>query len=209
MTVYNEDGLALTRWNSEYYLLDSFFPGKNRLIVVSLAAVREKTDTVFTVFNFKSGEVISSIAAVDVFPLAMSMKQDSTLEVLTSTGALSFNGESAALVYNHPEPSPGVYCQDASATMISYQTLSGSVWVQAFDPRGNYLFGAEYPSVLSLACYADRFFVLTPTDLYVLDSSGAELLRRAVTAAEILASPEISLLLTSSSAEVLDLSEIP
>lgn len=209
VTVYNEDGLALTRWNSEYYLLDNFFSGKNRLIVVSLASAREKTDTVFTVFNYKSGEVLSSIAAEDVFPLAMSMKENGSLELLTSAGAVSFNGDTGCLIYNHPEPSPGVYCQGESASLIAYQTLSGAVWVQAFGEDGSLLFGAEYPSVLSLACYADRFFVLTPTDLFVLDSSGTVLYRRAAMAARVLASPEISLLLTSSSVEVLDLSEIP
>lgn len=209
VTVYNTDGLALARWNSEHYLVDSFFPEKNRLIVVSVASAREKTDTVFTVFNYKSGEVISSVAAADTFPLAMALKDNGSLEVLTDTGAVSFNGQSAVLIYSYPEPSPGVFCQRGRATMISYQTLSGETLVQAFDRDGTLLFEKKYLTVLSLDCYGDRFFVLTATELLVLDSDGNVLHRRDATASRILASPEISMLLSPVSAEPVDFSFLP
>ena len=209
VTVYNTEGLALARWNSQHYLLDSFFFSKSRLTVVSLASAREKTDTVFTVFDFKSGEVIRSVSAPDTFPLAMEPKKDGTLELLTATGALSFDGNVATLIYSYPEPSPGVYRQRKDYTMISYHTLSGAVLVQAMGSNGTLLFSAEYPSVLSLDCSGDRFFVLTDTELVVLNSSGEELLRRPAEALEILASPEITLLRSLTSAETLDLSVIP
>ncbi len=209
VTVYNIDGLDLIRWNSEHYLLDSFFIGKNRLAVISVASDKEKTNTVYTVFNYKNGEILTSIASPDTFPLAMQGKQDGTVELLTATGAISFNGETAALVYPYPEPSPGIFRQGNDATMISYQTISGSVLVQAFAASGQVLFSAEYPAVLSLACANDRYFVLTPSALYVLDSAGNLLLQKEASASEILTSAEISLLVGPSFAETLDLSSLP
>ena len=93
--------------------------------------------------------------------------------------------------------------------MISYQTISGSVLVQAFATSGQVLFSAEYPAVLSLACANDRYFVLTPSALYVLDSAGNLLLQKETSASEILTSAEISLLVGPSFAETLDLSSLP
>lgn len=209
VTVYNDEGVALTRWNSKHYLLDSFFMKKNTLAVVSLASEREKTNTVFTVFNYKNGEVSASVTSPDTFPLAMARKEDGSVEVLTDSGALLFNGEEILQTHTYPEPSPGVFYQGEEATMLSYHTASGVSLVECFSPTGEMRFIADYPSVLSLGCSGDYYFVLTTTDLYILDSSGKQIEQRAVTAAEVLVSPEISLLCGASSVDPLDLSSLP
>lgn len=207
VTVYNTDGLDLVRWeDTKNYLLDSFFLGKNRLAVVSLAANREKTDTVFTVFNFKNGELLTSVASPDTFPLAMARKGDERVELLTDSGVISFDGEKPTLTYTYSQPSPNVFRQREDATMISYHTLAGSVLVEAISAEGNVLFGAEFPNVLSLDCCGDRFFVLTASELFVLDEKGTILTSLKTTATQILASAEITLLRGDSFAEVLELS---
>lgn len=206
VTVYNTEGLDLVRWeDTRNYLLDSFFLGKNRLAVVSLASNREKTDTVFTVFNYKSGEVLASVASPDTFPLAMKGKENGTVELLTHSGVISFDGERAALLCTYSQPSPDVFRQSSDGTVISYHTLSGTVLVEALSAEGKTLFTAEYPNVLSVDCYADRYFVLTTTELSVLDERGTVLYSRPATASRILASEEIVLLWGDSSAEVLEL----
>ena len=205
VTVYNNEGLDLVRWeDTRNYLLDSFFLGKNRLAVVSLASNREKTDTVFTVFNYKSGEVLTSVASSDTFPLAMKGKGNGTVELLTHSGVISFDGETPKLLCTYSQPSPDVFRQGAEGTVISYHTLSGTVLVEALSAEGKTLFTAEYPNVLSVDCYGDRYFVLTASELFVLDARGTVLLSRPATASRVLASEEIVLLWGDSFAEVLE-----
>lgn len=210
VTVYNTKGTSLARWNSDTYLIDSFFTSKNRLTVVSVASDREKTHTIFTVFNYRKAEAEASVSAPNTFPLALGLKENGAVEMLTSSGAILFDGDTAAVTHTYPEPSPGAYRQGESSTMISYQTLSGAVLVEAFSAKGETLFSLEYPSVLSLGCVGDYYFVLTQTHLFILDSSGGEVESREVSSAsELLVSPEISVLLTSDAVIKLDLSSLP
>lgn len=210
VTMYNTKGTDLSRWNSDTYLIDSFFTSKNRLTVVSVASDREKTHTVFTVFNYKKAEAETSVTAPDTFPLALGLKEDGSVEMLTASGATVFDGKTVVATHTYPEPSPGLYRQGEDATMVSYQTLSGAVLVEAFSVKAENLFSLEYPSVLSLGCTDDYFFVLTETTLHILDSSGNEVEARDVSSvSEVLVSPEISVLLTSNSVTKLDLSSLP
>lgn len=209
VTVYNDDGLDLLRWNSEHYLVDAFFMEKSRLSVIAVAPVREMTDTVFTVLDYKAGKVLSSVAATNSFPLAVGQKEGGALEVLTSDGAFLFDGESVSSLRAYSEPSPGRFCQGKDATVIVYHTLSGGALVEAFDAEGKVLFSAEYPTVLSVAASSGRFYVLTATQLFVLDSSGKVLECLDAEGVEILASPEITLLLTATSATSLSFPELP
>jgi len=209
VTVYNDDGLDLLRWNSEHYLIDTAFLGKNRLAVVSVAPNRENTDTVFTVLDYKQNTALPAVAATNTFPLALGVKGDGSLEMLTASGVVSFDGETARTVRMYPEPSPGVFFQGKDATVIVYHTLSGGALVEVFSPEGTVLFSSEYPTVLSVGCYSDRYFVLTATQLFILDSSGQVLDQRDTVASQILVSPEISVLVSPSSAEALDFSALP
>lgn len=206
VTVYNDEGLALTRWNSKNYILDLFFTDRNVLTVVSLQPDREKTNTVFTSYHFKDGEVISSVTAPDTFPLSLAQKEDGSIEMLTDTGALRWDSEKMQSVHIYPEPSPGICFQGSDATMISYHTVAGGVSVAAFKNDGTMLFTVSFPEVVSLACGGDLYFVLTPSTLHVLDSSGKKLETRSVVASRILVSEEISLLRKNTGVEILDLS---
>ncbi len=210
VTVYNTDGTDLSRWNSDSYLIDALFTGKNRLAVVSVVADREKTHTVFTQFNFKKAEVESTATAADTFPLALSVKENGHVEMLTAAGATVFDGEAATPLFSYPESSPGVYRQRSQGSVLSYQTSSGDRLVQAVS-GGKTLFTARYNSVLSLDTYGEYWFVLTETHLYVLDSAGNTVLEHPNVAAssKVLASPELSLLLGGDAIEVLDLSSLP
>ena len=209
ITVYNGKGIALTRWKSKHYLLDSFFLEKNSLAVVSLSSDREKTNTVFTVFDYKSGEVSASVSVPDTFPLAMCRKENGSLEILTDTGALSFDGKEALRIHTYPEPSPGIFYQGDEATMVSFPTASGNSLVECFSQTGELLFAVNYPSVLSLGCSGGYYFVLTPTELFILDSAGKPVEQRGVSGSEILVSPEVALLRGASAVEPLDLSSLP
>lgn len=209
VTVYNTKGVDLSRWNSDTYLINAFFTEKNHLTVVSVAADRETTHTVFTQFNYKKGQAAPSVTAPDTFPLALALKDGGRVEMLTALGSVHFDGESVSSVYSYPEPSPELFCQGDEGTMISYQTLSGEVLVEGLSVKGEKLFSVEYPRVLSLGCSDGYYFILTPDQLLILDSSGSVVEDRTVSASRILVSPEISLLLSSSSAEALDLSSLP
>ncbi len=209
VTVYNRDGTDLSRWNSDSYLIDSFFTEKNRLTVVSVASDREKTHTVFTVFNYKKPGAEAVVTATDTFPLALGEKGNEALEMLTATGAVLFDGSEVSPVRTYPEPSPGLYCQGDKGTLISYVTMTGTILVQGISPQGEELFLKEYPSLLSLGCSGDFYFVLTETVLQVLDSSGNLMLETPNAGySKILASPEISVLVGSSAIEKLDLSSL-
>ncbi len=209
VTVYNIDGLDLSRWNSDTYLIDSFFTSKNSLTVVSVSSDREQTHTVFTEFNYKKGEVVTTATAPDTFPLALGMKKDGGVEILTDSGAFLFSSGALSSTYTYSEPSPGKYNQGDDATMISYHTMNGSVLVEAFSSNGKVLFTTEYPEVVSLASSRGYFFILTSTNLFILDSSGNMVQQHTLTASEVLVSEEISVLLTSSSVDPLDLSSLP
>ncbi len=210
VTVYNTDGTDLSRWNSDSYLIDAFFTGKNRLTVVSVLADREKTHTVFTLFNFKKAEAEAVATAADTFPLALTVKENGDVEMLSTAGATIFNGQTATPFFSYPEPSPGVYRQRPRGTFLSYQTSVGDILVQAVAD-GRTLFTTRYNTVLSLDTYGEYWFVLTETHLYVLDSSGNTVWEQPNTAAasKVLTSPEISLLIGSDAIEVLDFSSLP
>lgn len=210
VTVYNTNGTDLSRWNSDSYLIDSFFTGKNRLTIVSVVSEKEKTHTVFTVFNFKKPEAENVASAPDTFPLALTLKENGTIEMLTATGSVLFDGDTVSSLAPYPEPSPGLYCQSDRGTMISYQTTTGTVLVQGISAKGESLFSLEYPSLVSLGCFGEYYFVLTETNLFILDSGGSILLERPNAGySKVLVSPELSVLVGISSIERLDLSSLP
>ncbi len=209
VTVYNTDGTSLSRWNSDSYLIDAFFTAKHRLTVVSVVSEREKTHTVFTLFNYKKAEAETSATAPDTFPLALSAKDDGKVEMLTASGMTVFDGQTVSSLFTYPESSPGIYCQGKRGTAIAYKTSRGDVLVQGIAD-GKTLFTARYPTVLSLDTYGDYWFILTETHLYVSDSSGTVLWEQQNPgASKVLASPEISLLLGVSGIELPDLSSLP
>ena len=210
VTVYNTSGTDLSRWNSDSYLLDSFFTSKNRLTVVSVASEREKTHTVFTVFNYKKPEAEASVAATDTFPLALRGKSNGDVEMFTSAGVATFDGEKILTRFSYPEPSPGLYCQSEDGSMISYQTLSGNLLVQGISRKGEAVFEKEVPSLLSLACCGGYYYLLTETTLTVLDGGGETVLEQeSAGASGVLVSPEAAFLLDSNGLRRLDLSALP
>ncbi|MBO5213937.1 MAG: hypothetical protein J6B86_04125 [Clostridia bacterium] len=210
VTVYNTKGTDLSRWNSDSYLIDAFFTSKNRLTVVFVAPEKEKTHTVFTVFNFKKPASEGVVTAQDTFPLALAQKENGDLEMLTATGAVRFDGEKTVPSFTYPEPSPRLYCQSDGGTMVSYQTTTGTVLVQGFSPEGEERFSLEYPSLVSLGCTDEYYFILTETNLFVLDAEGSKVLEQPnVGYSKLLVSPEVSVLVGLTSIERLDLSTLP
>ena len=210
VTVYNSSGTDLSRWNSDSYLMDAFFTAKNRLTVVSVMADKEKTHTVFTVFNYKNPGAEAVVTASDSFPYALSMKQNGDLEMLTAAGITVFDGENLSYPLTYRESLPGLYCQGQDGTLLSYRTVTGSVAVQGLSPKGELLFTSEYPSVLSLGCTDGYYFILTPEVLDVLDASGTLVLTQENKGfSKVLVSPEISVLTGSVRIEKLDLSSLP
>lgn len=210
VTVYNKSGTDLSRWNSDSYLIDTFFTGKNRLTIVSVKPEREKTHTVFTVFQFKKPAAETIVTASDTFPLALSAKENGSVEMLTASGIQIFDGETVTSTLTYPEPSPGRYYQSPQGSMLSYQTPTGTVLVQGISEKGTPLFDGEYSTVLSLACFRDYYFVLTETNLFVLDSAGETVSEQPnLGASKVLVSPEVSLLLGQDSVQRLDLSTLP
>ena len=152
------------------------------------------------------GVVTITATAYGTFPLALGVKQGGQVEMLTEDGSWVFSGREVRSVHTYPETSPGIFRQGEDLTLISYQTLSGSVLVEAVSAEGQVLFGAEFPNVLSVDCHGDRFFVLTASELFVLDEKGTILTSLKTTASRILVSAEIVLLRGDSFAEVLELS---
>lgn len=211
VTVYNKEGTPLSRWNSDTYLYDTSFLSKNELVIVSLMPEQEKVNTVFTVLDFRkeygSNETPDSVTVNDLLPLAMAQKGDSDLEILSSSGTWLFDGKTVRQTHLYPDPSPGLYYQGKTATMLSYQESDGAWLVEACKTDGTVLFTARYPSLRSLCCYRDLFFVLTQDGLAVLNSSGDVLSEfPADSAEEVLASAEVSYLRFSGRLERLDLS---
>lgn len=210
VTVYNTSGTDLSRWNSDTYLMDAFFTSKNRLTIVSVAAEREKTHTIFTVFNYKKPEAEAVVSAADTFPLALAEKENGNVEMLTSAGVVHFNGESVSSPLAYQQAIPGLYCQSRFGTLLSYRTMTGTTLVQGLSREGTPLFSAEYSTVLSLGCSDGYYFVLTPTGVDVLDESGNRVLQLPNSGySKILISPEIALLAGSVRIERLDLSSLP
>ena len=208
VTVYNTEGTDLSRWNSVTYLIDAFFTGSGRLTAVSVSSDREKTHTVFTVFDYKKAEEVTSVTAADTFPLALGLKKDG-VEMLTASGALLFNGASVAATHAYPQSSPGIYRQEEDVTFLSYRTLTGTILAEAFSADGTTLFSSEYSSVLSLASSGGYFFLLTETELVILDSSGTVVDRQpSGGASRVLVSPEIALLCSDGDVTRLDLSAL-
>ena len=195
VTVYNTKGTSLARWNSDTYLLDAFITSRNEATIVSLGTDREKTNTVFTVLNFRKGTVTITATAYDTFPLALGVKQGGQVEMLTEDGSWVFSGREVRSVHTYPETSPGIFRQGKDLTLISYQTLSGQILVEGFDTEGNVPFSLEFSSIRSLDTMEDRIYVLTEEGLYVTDRAGNLLLKAdAESAAQISVSPEITLL---------------
>ena len=195
VTVYNTKGTSLARWNSDTYLLDAFITSRNEATIVSLGTDREKTNTVFTVLNFRKGTVTITATAYDTFPLALGVKQGGQVELLTEDGSWVFSGREVRSVHTSPETSPGIFRQGEALTLISYQTLSGQILVEGFDTEGNVPFSLEFSSIRSLDTTGDRVYVLTEEGLYVTDRAGNLLLKAdAESAAQISVSPEITLL---------------
>ena len=210
VTVYNTDGTDLSRWNSDSYLIDSFFTAKNRLTIVSVASEREKTHTVFTVFNYKKPAAENVATVSDTFPLALASKDNGSVEMLTATGGVVFDGTSASATLTYPEPTPWLYCQSDGGTLISYRTMTGTVLVQGLSERGDVSFTKEYSTLLSLDCTKDYFFILTETNLFVLDGGGTVVLEQPNAGySKILVSPEVSVLLRADAVTRLDLSSLP
>ncbi len=210
VTVYNTSGTDLSRWNSDTYLMDAFFTSKNRLTIVSVSAEREKTHTVFTVFNYKKPEAEAVVTASDTFPLVLTGKENGNVEMLTATGVVQFDGETVSHPLTYQQSVPGIYSQSTYGTLLSYRTMTGTVLVQGLSETGTPLFSVEYSSVLSLGCTKGYYFVLTPTTVDVLDSSGELVLQQSNPGySKLLISSEISLLTGSVRVQRLDLSDLP
>lgn len=210
VTVYNTKGTDLSRWNSDSYLIDTFFTSKNRLTVVSVVAEKEKTHTLFTVFNFKKPASEGVATASETFPLALCLKENGDIEMLTATGSVRFDGENVSSGFTYPEPSPKFYCQSDGGTMVSYHTTIGTTLVQGFSAEGKERFSLEYPSVVSLGCTDEYYFILTEATLFVLDGDGNKVMEQPnVGYSKLLVSPEVSVLVEYSSITRLDLSTLP
>jgi hypothetical protein len=209
VTVYNTHATALSRWNSDSYLLDTFFTAKNEVSILSIASDQEKVNTIFTVLNYKKGEVAASASAPDTMPLAFAEKEGGRIEMMTSSGTWVFDGKTVAAAHTYQNSSPGIYYQDSLSSMLSYQADDGKTLVEAFSQDGENLFTAEYDDVLSLCCYREVFLVLTTGKLYVLNRSGTVLseTETAASASKVLASPEAAILRGTGFVQRLDLSD--
>ncbi len=210
VTVYNTAGTDLSRWNSDTYLVDAFFTAKNRLTIVSVSADREKTHTVFTVFNYKKPEAEGQVTATDTFPLALTQKDNGDVEMLTASGVVYFDGEAVSQPLNYTQSLPGIFSQSPWGTLLSYRTMTGTVSVQGLSEKGTEEFCKEYDSVLSLGCLKGYYFVLTPNTLEVLDASGEVVIQQPISGvSKVLVSPELSVLTGSVRIERIDLSSLP
>ena len=175
-----------------------------------MASEREKTHTVFTVFNYKKPAAENVATVSDTFPLALASKDNGSVEMLTATGGVVFDGTSASATLTYPEPTPWLYCQSDGGTLISYRTMTGTVLVQGLSERGDVSFTKEYSTLLSLGCTKDYFFILTETNLFVLDGGGTVVLEQPNAGySKILVSPEVSVLLRADAVTRLDLSSLP
>lgn len=201
VTVYTLKGTALARWNSDTYLTETFFTSRNQLTAVSLLSENEKISTVFSVLDFRKGEIVASATADGAVPYGLAKKSDGTVEMLSSSGSWIFDGTSVTAVRSYPDASPGIFYQGASDTMICYPAAESGSFVEVFGADGKVLFTFRKENVLSLCCYRDLYFILAADGLTVTDASGAVREQYPCSALSVMASPETVLLRTAAGME--------
>ncbi len=191
-TVYNLEGTALARWNSDSYILDLFFGEKDAISVFSISSSGESVDTVLTVLDYREGKSTSQQVCEGLMPLAMAAKENGTVEILSDSRAIVFSADSVAVSHTYISRLPYIYYQDAVCTMLSYELGNGKQLVEAFDSNGTVLFSLEFEKIRSLCCYRNVFLVLTDEMLSVLDRTGKVLAEQMVSelSGKIIAGPD-------------------
>ena len=194
VTVYNTKGTALARWNSDTYLTDVLFTSENRATVISLLSEKERISTVFSLFDFREGKILSSATAPDTIPYGVAVK-DGKVEMLASSGSWLFDGTAVTAVRPYRDAVPGRFFQGSEATMINYPAADVT---EVFSADGQELFTSDLPGVVSLSCYRDFYFFLCEDALWVLDGAGQVREQYPCDASAVYASPETVLLRTRS-----------